>query len=76
MESSVASLKKELVHHKDYQTWENAKASLFEYVEVFYSSQRLHSSLGYKTPAAFEQAAWSLNLCPLFLRNSRCEGMA
>ena len=54
MESSVASLKKELVHHKDYQTWENAKASLFEYVEVFYSSQRLHSSLGYKTPAAFE----------------------
>ena len=57
MESFFASLKKELVHHEDYQNREEAKASLFEYVEVFYNNQRLHSSLGYMTPVAYEQAA-------------------
>lgn len=57
MESFFASLKKELVHHEDYQSREEAKASLFEYVEVFYNNQRLHSSLGYVTPVAYEQAA-------------------
>jgi transposase InsO family protein len=45
-ESFFASLKKELVHHEDYETREEAKASLFEYVEVFYNNRRLHSSLG------------------------------
>jgi putative transposase len=55
-ESFFASLKKELVHHEDYQTREEARASIFEYVEVFYNNQRLHSSLGYVTPAAYEQS--------------------
>jgi putative transposase len=54
-ESFFASLKKELTHHEDYQTREEARASLFEYIEVFYNNQRLHSSLGYVTPAAYEQ---------------------
>ena len=47
MESFFASLKKELVHHEDYQTREEAKTSLFEYDEVFYNKKRIHSSLGY-----------------------------
>jgi putative transposase len=55
-ESFFASLKKELVHHEDYQTREEARASIFEYIEVFYNNQRLHSSLGYLTPAAYEQS--------------------
>src|SRR5205823_6495829 len=54
-ESFFASLKKELTHHEDDQTREEARASLFEYIEVFYNNQRLHSSLGYVTPAAYEQ---------------------
>jgi putative transposase len=54
-ESFFATLKKELVHHEQYATRAEARASLFEYVEVFYNNQRLHSSLGYVTPAAFEQ---------------------
>jgi transposase InsO family protein len=53
-ESFFASLKKELTHHEDYQTRQQARASIFEYIEVFYNNQRLHSSLGYVTPAAYE----------------------
>jgi transposase InsO family protein len=59
MESFFASLKKELVHHEDYQTREEAKASIFEYIEVFYNRKRRHSSLGYKSPAEYEQSELS-----------------
>lgn len=54
MESFFASLKKELVHHQDYDSIEAAKASLFEYIEIFYNRIRRHSSLGYVAPAQFE----------------------
>ena len=54
MESLFATLKKELVHHEDYATVEAAKASVFEFIEVFYNRQRRHSSLGYVAPAEFE----------------------
>ncbi len=54
MESFFASLKKELVHHEDYATADAAKASLFEYIEVFYNRIRRHSALGYVTPTEFE----------------------
>ncbi len=54
MESFFASLKKELVHREDYQTRAEAKASIFEYIEVFYNRQRRHSSLGYQSPADYE----------------------
>lgn len=54
MESFWASLKKELVYQEWFETIESAKASLFEYIEVFYNRQRRHSSLGYCSPAEFE----------------------
>lgn len=54
MESFFASLKKELVHREDYRTREQAKASIFEYIEVFYNRQRRHSSLGYQSPVNHE----------------------
>ena len=44
-------MKKELTHHEDYQTRQQARASIFEFIEVFYNNQRLHSSLGYVSPA-------------------------
>jgi transposase InsO family protein len=56
MESFFASLKKELVHHEDYQTRAQAKASIVEYIEMFYNPKRRHSSLGYLSPAQYEQA--------------------
>ena len=51
MESFFASLKKEHVHRASYPTREAAKAAVFDYVEIFYNRQRLHSALGYRTPA-------------------------
>lgn len=57
MESFFATLKKELVHHKRYQTRQEARQSLFEYIETFYNRVRRHSSLGYQSPLQFEQAA-------------------
>jgi putative transposase len=38
----------------DFQTPQQARACIFEYLEVFYNRQRLHSSLGYCSPLAFE----------------------
>ncbi len=57
MESFFASLKKELVHDEDYRTRAEARASVFEYIEVFYNRVRRHSALGYKSPAEYELAA-------------------
>ena len=54
MESFWASLKKELVYQEWFETIESAKASLFEYIEVFYNRQRRLSGLGYCSPAEFE----------------------
>ena len=50
MESFFASLKKEHVHHSSFRTREEAKAAVFDYIEVFYNRQRLHSRIGYQTP--------------------------
>ena len=55
MESFFASLKKELVHDADFATRAEARAAIFEYIEVFYNGQRRHSSLGYVSPAEYEQ---------------------
>jgi transposase InsO family protein len=57
MESFWATLKTELVHAERYATREQARASIFEYIEVFYNRRRLHSSLGYVSPESFEAAA-------------------
>jgi transposase InsO family protein len=54
MESFWATLKTELVNHERYATREQARASIFEYIEVFYNRKRLHSSLGYVSPETFE----------------------
>jgi transposase InsO family protein len=56
MESFFASLKKALIHLEDYQTREEAKASIFEYIEMFSNRKRRHSTLGYVSPAEWEQS--------------------
>lgn len=54
MESFWATLKKELVHRRRFQTRAEAYRAIFEYIEVFYNRVRLHSSLGYQSPVDFE----------------------
>ena len=55
MESFYHTLKTELTLEKRYETRTEAKAHIFEYIEVFYNRQRRHSFLGYATPVEFEQ---------------------
>jgi putative transposase len=54
MESFFHTLKTELVMHCDYKTRTEARASIFDYMEVFYNRQRRHSSIRYEAPIAFE----------------------
>jgi transposase InsO family protein len=54
-ESFFVSLKRELVHDEGYISRDEARASIFEYVEVFYNRARRHSSLGYASLAEFER---------------------
>lgn len=53
-ESFFHTLKTELVHHCDFETREDARAAIFEYIEVFYNRQRFHSANGYEAPLIFE----------------------
>jgi transposase InsO family protein len=55
MESSFASLEKELVHGADFATRAAARAAVVAYIEVFYNTRRRHSALGYVSPAEYEQ---------------------
>jgi transposase InsO family protein len=54
MESFFHTLKTEWVMHCDYKTRDDARASLFDYMEVFYNRQRRHSSISYEAPLPFE----------------------
>jgi putative transposase len=53
-ESFFHSLKTEPVHHETYPTRMAATQSIFEYIEVFYNRQHLHSSNGYLSPVNYE----------------------
>lgn len=55
MESFFATLKAECVDPSDFQTHAEAQTHVFDYLEVFYNRQRLHSALGYRAPITFEQ---------------------
>jgi putative transposase len=54
MESFWSTLKMELVYRQSFATRQRARQVVFEYIEVFYNRQRLHSALGYASPCAFE----------------------
>lgn len=54
-ESFFATLAWELIEESDGHTREQVKQDLFEYLEIWYNRQRRHSSLGYRTPAGYEE---------------------
>jgi putative transposase len=54
IESFWSSLKYELVYHRRFATRAEARTAIFDYIETFYNRARLHSSLDYNSPTAFE----------------------
>jgi putative transposase len=54
MESFYKTLKSELMSERKFSTAEEAKRAIFEYIEMFYNTKRIHSALGYKTPQEYE----------------------
>jgi transposase InsO family protein len=53
-ESFFGSLKQERVHWRNYQSRLEAQQDVLNYISMFYSSQRLHSYLGYMSPNQYE----------------------
>jgi transposase InsO family protein len=53
-ESFFSTLKTELIHHEKFETKKEAEAKIFDYIEIFYNRQRLHSTLNYLPPEEFE----------------------
>jgi transposase InsO family protein len=56
MEAFFATLKRECVHRQRFQSRAQARQAIFEYLECFYNPIRLHSTLQYVSPVAFERA--------------------
>ncbi len=57
IESFFGTFKQEWAHHLRWSGLAEARAATHDYIEVFYNRQRLHSSLGYRTPAEVDEAA-------------------
>ena len=55
-ERFFATLKRERVHRVQYRTRTEAKADIFQYIEIFYNRQRRHSFVGQRSPEQFETA--------------------
>jgi len=54
-ESFIATLKSELLYRNSWPRRESTRTAIFEYLEGFYNRYRLHSALGYRSPADFEE---------------------
>jgi len=64
MESFWATLKSGMGMNEPFETQEDARLDIFDYIEVFYNRQRLHSSLGYRSPLDCEQQLMRQNTGP------------
>jgi len=54
VESFNATIKTELIHRTRWETREQARAEVYMYIETWYNTKRLHSTLGYRSPDEFE----------------------
>lgn len=54
-ESFFASLEKDLLRRHSFRTRQEARTEVFDYIEVFYNRERLHSTLGYRSPEEYER---------------------
>ena len=58
-ESFFATLKKELIHRRSWQSRRELSTAVFEYIEAFYNRDRRHSTLGMHSPADFEKLLYA-----------------
>jgi putative transposase len=58
IESFFGTLKTELIFHQSYDTRDQARRSIFKYIEMFYNRTRIHSSLGGLSPDQYEQMVY------------------
>ena len=56
-ESFLGTFKTELIHQRPWATRAGARRAIAEYIELFYNSQRIHSHLGYVSPAEYERVS-------------------
>jgi putative transposase len=54
IESYHATLEKDLLRRRSFRSKQEARTAIFDYIESFYNRERLHSTLGYRSPAEFE----------------------
>ena len=59
MESFYRTLKIELIYQQNYETRVQSQRDIFEYIEIFYNRERLHSSIGYYSPEEYERLTLS-----------------
>jgi transposase InsO family protein len=57
-ESFFANLKNELIYWYNFRSRDEARAAIFDYIEVYYNRQRLHQTLNYQTPEQFERMSY------------------
>ena len=55
IESFHATLKKEYVHNKKFESLETLKAGIYDYIEMWYNKKRMHSKLGFMSPNEYEK---------------------
>lgn len=70
-ESFFKTIKCELVYWHDFRSRNEAELRIFEYIEMFYNTNRLHSSIGYVAPATFENQINLLTSCPFIWGHSK-----
>src|SRR5262249_34216652 len=56
VESFFGNLKNDLVHHRSFATREEARAEIFDYMELFYNRRRAHATLQYMSPVDYEDS--------------------
>lgn len=55
MESFYRTIKRELIQDAHFATPEQAQKEIFKYIELYYNTKKIHSSLGYLSPSKFEE---------------------
>ena len=51
----MSTIKNELINRRSWQSRDQARLAVFEYIETFYNARRRHSALGYLSPVEFEK---------------------